>query len=87
MPDQLFKKLCDPATIEIGWHLAHGDSRDDFATDALGYADYAFMKKERFRFIVEQLAYVQELAESKHAVVRWHADFLRTQLSKWVNAG
>lgn len=55
MPDQLFKKLCDPATIEIGWHLAHGDSRDDFATDALGYADFAFLKKERFRFIVEQL--------------------------------
>jgi hypothetical protein len=53
--DLLFKKLCDPLTIEIGWHLAHGDSRDDFATDPLGYADYAFMKKERFSFIVEQL--------------------------------
>jgi len=53
--DLLFKKLCDPATIEIGWHLAHGDCRDDFATDPLGYADYAFLKKERFRFIVEQL--------------------------------
>ena len=53
--DLLFRKLCDPATIEIGWHLAHGDSRDDFATDPLGYADYAFLKKERFQFIVEQL--------------------------------
>ena len=37
----LFKKLCDPVTIEIGWHLAHGDSRDDFVTDPLSYADYA----------------------------------------------
>lgn len=46
--DVLFKKLCDPSTIEIGWHLAHGDSRDDFATDPLAYADYAFLKKERF---------------------------------------
>lgn len=53
--DVLFKKLCDPSTIEIGWHLAHGDSRDDFATDPLAYADYAFLKKERFQFIVEQL--------------------------------
>jgi hypothetical protein len=25
--DLLFRKLCDPATIEIGWHLAHGDIR------------------------------------------------------------
>ena len=53
--DSLFRRLCDPSTIEIGWHLAHGDSRDDFATDPLGYADYAFMKSDRFRFIVEQL--------------------------------
>src|SRR5688500_13197033 len=53
--DLLFKRLCTPTSIEIGWHLAHSDSRDDFATDPLGYADYAFMKKERFRFIIEQI--------------------------------
>jgi hypothetical protein len=53
--DQLFKRLCDPDLIEIGWHLAHGDSRDDFATDPFSYADYAFLKADRFRFIVEQL--------------------------------
>ena len=53
--DQLFRRLCDPDLIEIGWHLAHGDSRDDFATDPFSYADYAFLKAERFRFIVEQL--------------------------------
>lgn len=54
-PDLLFKKLCTPQSIGIGWHLAHGDSRDDFATDPLGYADYAFMKENRFRFITEQI--------------------------------
>src|ERR1051325_12096321 len=54
-PDLLFKKLCTPQSIGIGWHLAHGDSRDDFATDPLGYADYAFMKDNRFRFITEQI--------------------------------
>ena len=53
--DRLFKRLCDPELIEIGWHLAHADSRDDFATDPLSYADYAFLKAERFRFMVEQL--------------------------------
>ena len=53
--DRLFKRLCDPELIEVGWHLAHADSRDDFATDPLSYADYAFLKAERFRFIVEQL--------------------------------
>src|SRR5438105_2952627 len=53
--NRLFKRLCDPELIEIGWHLAHGDSRDDFAIDPLSYADYAFLKADRFRFIVEQL--------------------------------
>jgi len=53
--NDLFKRLCDPELMAVGWHLAHADSRDDFATDPLGYADYAFLKKERFRFIVEQL--------------------------------
>src|SRR6266536_3468388 len=53
--DQLFKRLCKPELIEVGWHLAHADSRDDFATDPFGYADYAFLKADRFRFIVEQL--------------------------------
>ena len=53
--DQLFKRLCNPELIEVGWHLAHADSRDDFATDPFGYADYAFLKADRFRFIVEQL--------------------------------
>src|ERR1051325_4518919 len=53
--DQLFRRLCDPDLIQIGWHLAHGDSRDDFATDPFSYADYAFLKADRFRFIVEQL--------------------------------
>ena len=53
--DQLFRRLCDPDLIEIGWHLAHGDSRDDFATDPFSYADYAFLKADRFRFMVEQL--------------------------------
>ena len=53
--DQLFKRLCNPELIEVGWHLAHADSRDDFArTDPFGYADYDF-KAERFRFTLEQL--------------------------------
>jgi hypothetical protein len=53
--DLLFKKLCTPQSIGIGWHLAHGDSRSDFATDPLGYADYALTKSDRFRFIIEQI--------------------------------
>jgi hypothetical protein len=53
--DAMFKKLLDPVIIKTGWHLAHGDSRDDFATDPLGYADFAFLKESRFQFIIEQI--------------------------------
>lgn len=53
--DRLYQKLQDPAVIQTGWHLAHGDSRDDFATDPLAYADFAFLKEKRFQFIIEQI--------------------------------
>ena len=56
--DRLFKRLLDPELIAVGWHLAHADSRDDFATDPLGYANYwRLLKADRFRFIVEQLRF------------------------------
>ena len=56
MSTDLYKQLHDLDNLEIGWHLAHGDSRDDFVDDPINYADYAFMKRERLAFISERLA-------------------------------
>ena len=37
----LYKRLCTRETLQIGWHLAQADSRDDFLLDVVGYADFA----------------------------------------------
>ena len=43
----LYKRLCTRETLQIGWHLAHADSRDDFLRDVVGYADFAASLRER----------------------------------------
>ncbi|MBI5675747.1 MAG: hypothetical protein HZC48_08000 [Nitrospirae bacterium] len=53
--DQLFKELCRPEIIRIGWHLAQGDSRDDFVRDPVGYADYASNLSDRLFYLIEQV--------------------------------
>jgi hypothetical protein len=41
--------------MRTGWHLAQGDSRDDFVTDPVGHADFASNLDDRLRHIVEQV--------------------------------
>ncbi|MHB8954572.1 MAG: reverse transcriptase domain-containing protein [Pirellulaceae bacterium] len=53
--DQLFKELCKPDVMQVGWHLAQQDSRDDFVTDPIGHADFASNLAERLRHVVEQV--------------------------------
>lgn len=53
--DRLFKELCDPDVMRVGWHLAQQDSRDDFVTDPVGHADFASNLEERLRHVVEQV--------------------------------
>ena len=53
--DQLFKELCKPDVMQIGWHLAQRDSRDDFVADPVGHADFAANLKDRLRHVVEQV--------------------------------
>ena len=38
-----------------GWHLAHGDSRDDFVLDPVGYVDFASGLDERLKHLIEQV--------------------------------
>src|SRR5690348_3484596 len=53
--DRLFKELCSPQVMRVGWHLAQADSRDDFVTDCVGHADFASNLDERLRHVVEQV--------------------------------
>lgn len=53
--DQLFKELCKPEVMRIGWHLAQRDSRDDFVTDPVGHADFAANLDDRLEHVVEQV--------------------------------
>ncbi len=53
--DRLFKELCSPQVMRIGWHLAQADSRDDFVTDPVGHADFASNLDERLKHVVEQV--------------------------------
>ena len=53
--DKLFKELCRPEIIRIGWHLAQGDSRDDFVRDPVGHADYASNLSDRLYYLIEQV--------------------------------
>ncbi len=54
--DQLFKLLlCKTEIIRIGWHLAQGDSRDDFVRDPISHADYAGNLSNRLLYLIEQV--------------------------------
>lgn len=53
--DQLFAQLSKPEIIKIGWHLAQGDSRDDFVRDPVSHADYAFNLSNRLAYLIEQI--------------------------------
>lgn len=53
--DQLFKELCKPDVMRVGWYLAYTDSRDDFVTDPIGHADFAMNLDERLQHVVEQV--------------------------------
>lgn len=53
--DKLFKELCRPHVMKIGWHLAQGDSRDDFVRDPVSHADYASGLTERLQYLIEQV--------------------------------
>lgn len=53
--DQLFKELCRPEIIKIGWHLAQGYSRDNFVRDPIGHADYASNLSNHLYYLIEQV--------------------------------
>jgi hypothetical protein len=53
--DRLFKQLCSPNVIRVGWHLAQADSRDDFVTDPIAHADFAFNLQRRLNHLIEQI--------------------------------
>lgn len=54
--DDLFRKLCTPGVLKIGWHLAQADSRDDFVLDPVGYADFASNLTERLEHLRQEVA-------------------------------
>ena len=53
--DRMFRELCKPRLMQIGWHLAQADSRDDFVRDPVGNADFADGLTERLRYLLEQV--------------------------------
>jgi hypothetical protein len=53
--DLLFRNLCTNEVMKIGWHLAERDSRDDFLSDPIGYADFASSLTERLQHLVEEI--------------------------------
>jgi len=56
MPENaLFRELCKPETLRIGWHLAQLDSRDDFVADPVSYEDFASNLSDRLGYIVREI--------------------------------
>lgn len=53
--DRLFKELCKPEIIRIGWYLAQGDSRDDFVTDPVGHSDFASNLQDRLAYLIQEV--------------------------------
>lgn len=51
----LFKELCRPDTLRIGWHLAQADSRDDFVLDPVSYEDFASNLTERLSYLLREV--------------------------------
>lgn len=52
---RLFQRLCSNEVIRVGWHLAQADSRDDFVTDPVGHADFAWNLTDRIEHLIEQI--------------------------------
>ena len=55
--DRLFRELCKPETLKIGWHLAHRDSRDNFILDPIGFADFAMNVQNHIVHIINQIKF------------------------------
>ena len=53
--NEMFKKLCRLETVNIGWHLAQNDSRDDFVTDPIGHSDFARNLRDRLAHLIEEV--------------------------------
>lgn len=53
--DKLFGKLLKHDILSIGWHLAQGDSRDDFVRDPASHADFAADLTDRLEHLVHQV--------------------------------
>lgn len=51
----LFNELCTPGLLRIGWHLALGDSRNDFVADPVGYEDIAANLTASLGFLLREL--------------------------------
>jgi hypothetical protein len=55
--NKLFKELCKPETLRIGWHLAQADSRDDFVLDPVSYEDFASNLTERLSYLLREVSH------------------------------
>ncbi len=55
MSDKLFRELCKPETLRIGWHLAQRDCRDDFVRDPIDHADFAVDLDRRLQHLLQQV--------------------------------
>ncbi len=55
MSDRLFRELCKPETLRIGWHLAQRASRDDFVRDPIDHADFAADLDRRLQHLLNQV--------------------------------
>ena len=53
--DSLFKELCRPETLKLGWHMAHLDSRDDFVIDAASYEDFTLQLNQRLDHLLVEV--------------------------------
>ena len=53
--DRLFRELCSPDVMRVGWYLAQADSRDDFVIDPVGHADFAHNLEARLQHVIQQI--------------------------------
>ena len=53
--DTLFRELCRPDTLKLGWHMAHLDSRDDFVNDAASYEDFALQLNQHLDHLLVEI--------------------------------
>jgi hypothetical protein len=72
----LFRELCRPDTLRVGWHLAQVDSRDDFVIDPVSYEDFAANLSERLAYIIREIQH--ERYRPRHLV---HVDIPKSGLA------